>query len=533
MEESIDVTEVIAATPRRPVVWRNLIDNQVAADSYSLLASAAMSLIIAWAAIQKTIESASTPFWYDEILTVILARQPTLSAIWDALRHGADGQPPVYYILERFTAKLLPGLPAEVAYRIPSILGCAIALWCMFVFVRRRDGAWVALLSASTLLATPLMSHAAEARPYPLVSASVAIALLAYQRAKNTRWLVILGASLIAAQLFSYYAIFAVVPFAAAEMALTIKTKQLRRDVWIVLACALVPFLVSWPILKINKAIYGAHVWDPPVLSNLWLAYGNRFEQMVFLLFALGLAIALCGDFLAGSAANRIQEHVIALTLIALPVIGIIAIRITQGAYTSRYFIVTVLSIPLAAAFGFRLVGRRTVPLILAALLMFAFSAKKELGAWRTQRGHFGKQVNPADPIEALAHSAGFDDLPLVVSNGHSYLELEFYGSPAFAKRIVGLIDEPQAIVYAGSDSVDKSLSIVAAFYPALQVSSFESFRRAHPEFLLYAGGTNRWDWWSRCLMDEGFPLKLVASKGADRIFRIAPVPDTIPRAGN
>lgn len=523
MEEVIDGMEPPAASLDRLSGWRRLLESRAAADSQPRLASAVMCLIIAWVAIHKTIDAASRSFWYDEILTVIMARQPTLRAMWDALRHGADGQPPCYYIVERLTAGLLRGLQAEIAYRVPSILGCAVALWCMFVFVRRRDGAWVAVLSASTLLATPLASHAVEARPYALVAALVAIALLAYERAEKTRWLVILGVSLIAAQLLSYYAIFAVVPFAAAEMALTIKTKQLRKNIWITLACALVPFIVSWPILKINKEIYGAHIWDPPLLSSLWAAYGDRFQQLVFLVFVLGLAVAICADFLSRSPAIRIQEHVLALTLLALPIIGLIALKITDGAFTPRYFIAMVLGVPLVTAFAFRLIGRRTVPLALAGFLMFAFSARKEFRFWRIERGHIGKLVNPADPIESLASSAGYQDLPLVVSSGQSYLELEFYGSASFSKRIVALIDAPKSVAYAGSDSVDKSLSIVADFYPPARVASFADFGPGHRRFLLFSGEAKRWDWWPRRLADDGYSLQLVASSGPNRIYLVTP----------
>ena len=150
------------------------------------LAIRGLVILVAYALIRGLVGAATRPFWYDEVCTWIVARQPSLSGIWNALQHGADGQAPGFYLIERLSAALIRN--EEVALRLPLILGFCCVTICVFVFTRRRASPGIGLICAAIPLATSLFSwYAVEARPYSMVVACIAVALVAYQRAPSTR----------------------------------------------------------------------------------------------------------------------------------------------------------------------------------------------------------------------------------------------------------------------------------------------------------------------------------------------------------
>jgi len=172
-------------------------------------------VLIVYAAVRGVFTAASTPFWYDELCTWIVARQPTVSGMYDALRHAADSNPPVYYLIERLSAALIKN--EHIAFRLPSIAGFAIVLWCVFLVVKRRSNGAVALVCTTAIFMTTLYDpYATEARPYSLMAACIAFGLVCYQRAPATRWMCLLGISVALAEALHYYAIFSIAPFCAA-----------------------------------------------------------------------------------------------------------------------------------------------------------------------------------------------------------------------------------------------------------------------------------------------------------------------------
>src|SRR5262249_50282681 len=100
------------------------------------LSPALLGLVIAYSLVKSIVEAASTALWDDEVFTLILARQQQASVVWRALSRGADGQPPLFYLIEH----AFLGLAANphIALRLSSILAfcCTVAL--VFTFVRKR-----------------------------------------------------------------------------------------------------------------------------------------------------------------------------------------------------------------------------------------------------------------------------------------------------------------------------------------------------------------------------------------------------------
>ena len=489
------------------------IDLNIEKVSVSLLA-----ILMIYAAVRCYCRAVAQPFWYDEICTFIMVRQQRIPILWSALKHGADGQPPVFYLAERLATALIPN--ENVAFRWLSILGLLCTLLCLFLYVRKRRGNAIALLCAVIPMVTILYKdYAVESRPYSLVVACIAFALVCYQRAPAFRWMILMGFSLALAQSFHYYALFAFLPFIASESVLFLMERHLRWPVWLALASGLLPLLFFWPLLWQSKAIYGAHFWSQPSLQVAEQSYGNYLvtDYVTGVLIAAATALAVLGTMLykirsgareVGSPGERLQEPILILTLLGLPFVAFVLTKLSHGGLTDKYMLPAVLAFPLALSYVFPQYERKSkAPLFLFGAFLMAFGYQ-EIPFWSSYSGDFS---SPARGVEAFVTVAGHANLPIVVSDPLQFLPLSHYASPGWNLRFVSLVDAPQALTYAGQDTPDKQLPILASYYP-LQVYDYQEFAAKHPVFLLYStnGGVGR-DWWPRKLKDDGYMLRALA----------------------
>ena len=77
-------------------------------------------------------------FWFDELFVVYLCRLPSFRDTWTAVVHGADFNPPLFYLMTRGAQRLFgEGL---IATRLPEIVGVWLFCMCLFLFVARRAG---------------------------------------------------------------------------------------------------------------------------------------------------------------------------------------------------------------------------------------------------------------------------------------------------------------------------------------------------------------------------------------------------------
>ncbi len=94
--------------------------------------------------------------WFDELITVYLARLPDSAALWNALRSATDNNPPLYHLAARAATSVLG--ESALAVRLPSLLGFWLLTLCVYRFVARRCGldyAWIALLTPLATAAAP------------------------------------------------------------------------------------------------------------------------------------------------------------------------------------------------------------------------------------------------------------------------------------------------------------------------------------------------------------------------------------------
>jgi hypothetical protein len=477
-----------------------------------------LPVLVLYAVVRSMVYAAGKPFWFDEVLTSVVCRQGSLSAIWNALKKGVDGNPPGFYLIERIATWVIPN--EQLGYRVLSALGFAATLIFLYMFVKKRNGAVPALIAASLLLITPLFTFfAAEARPYGLLTAFIALALVCYQRAPATPWLALMFLSLLAAGSLHHYATITFLPFFLAELTAVCETRRIRFSVWLALVGGLAPLALSWPMLMWMKQNWGPHFWARAALNDVSATYGTFFRVQsawgtalagVAILTMLASLIRRGGQAEEANAlrATPAAERVLILGLIALPMVGYVVAKISHGPFVERYFLSTILGI--IAVVGYAL-GRANAKGVLVAAMFVALAVgSQELGFWKS----LGHRETPADIIEPIASLADtrYVDLPIVISDAGEYVEFWHYAPPELLRRVVTLPDPSNAAKYAGIDTVDKLVIALSSVEP-IAVQDFTHFAAKHPVFLLYSNGS-KVDWWPARLTHDGDRLELLGVTG-------------------
>jgi len=417
-----------------------------------------------------------------------------------------------------------------LAFRLVSALAFACTFICLYIFVQRRCGARVAFICAVLIFVTPLNNkYSLEARPYSLLVACLAFALVCYQRLPTARWTVGLLLSLSLAESLHYYAVLACFPFFLAEIVQVIATSQVRYWVWLSLFVSLIPAALSAPLLVNLRHSYAEHIWARPEFMLIPMSYGGYFR-----LNALwGLAIASISFLVVIAAWARglsqleptggigiapASEHALVLGFLALPVVGVVAARVAHGGAADRYYLPAILGVAIAFSYVLSKVTPAGFQLV-AALILIAV-AFQEADVMRTVLRNPHGTDSRAPVLSLLSDAIARNDLPLVMSNAGGYVELSHVAQQSLNQRMVTLVDPPNAVVYAGTDTVDRLVIELKSYVP-MQVYDFKPFAAAHPVFLLYSDGTP-FDWWPSRLIHDGAQVELVAKQGAGTLYRVA-----------
>jgi Dolichyl-phosphate-mannose-protein mannosyltransferase len=442
--------------------------------------------MLLYVVIREIFFAAANPLFFDEILTLAVSSQSTVSGIWTALSHSVDGQPPMFYLIERALTGILGN--TQVALRLVSVLSMASTMVCIFLYIRRRHHEWIAFLCTMLLMVTSLFrNYAADARPYSILMTCIAFALICYDRLASFRWAILFGLSLALAQGVYYLAIFAVLPFALSEVVVSIETKQIRWQAWIAFVFCGLPLIICWPLLSHMRTYYGSRYW----VSTASVASLPKFYGSYLLLDApyAGALIAVLSAGVIGSHFLRRQEQskskadgALILTFLALPIIALIVTTIMRAGMLDRYVLATIFGVCLATAC---LLARATLSTVLLFALFLGSSAGlHEISFWRGMHGIHPQSDTTS--VEQFIETAGHSELPVVVSDGLSYLSLNYYASPEWSKRFVFVGDADLATKYLANDSVDKNVMALRPYLP-IHASEFSEFMATHSEFLLYS----------------------------------------------
>ena len=284
--------------------------------------------------------------WYDELFTFYLSNLPSPVAIWNALAAGADLHPPAHYWFSHWSQAVLGA--GELGLRAPAIAGFWVLSLCVFFFVKRRTDALHAGVAMLLLFATGTQLSRLDARPYPLVLACAALALLCWQLSAEGRHRSIalpgLALSLFVAIMSHYYAVFLVPAIALGELVRTRRRGRVDRSVWFMLAVGASAVLFLLPIIA-SSGTFAEHFARSLPWGDLVQVYVELLGGTVPLLL-VGLAlIALSGAGRSSGAEGEVnlgpvlpfEEIAACLGLLAMPIPAFLLARFVTEAWAARY----------------------------------------------------------------------------------------------------------------------------------------------------------------------------------------------------
>jgi len=488
-------------------------------------------------------------FWYDELFTVYLSRLPDFQSLWNALRHGADFNPPLLYLLTRISQAIFgAGL---IGTRVPEIIGFWVMCLCLFQFVNRRVGR----LGGSIAMALPMLTgafyYSYEARPYGAILGFCGLALVCWQKASHSPrrswWLTGLSLSLFAAFMLQCYALIIVAPFALTE---ALRTARSRRIDWPMWAALIAPVVVAVPTYIPLLQVYSAQAKG----TSYAHAFAADWSQVTtcylflltpWLLIALAAVVLLAIDRIwnlrgenrrgedAGS--DAVSEIALMVCLMALPVFGVILGKTVHGPIFVRYFLPATVGV--CALTGLA-AGARTrakwVAAALAVIIAGALGLQFARLLWHVHKG-WGEPLSepttgialdttrgqPLDIHPLLASQAGGSlsngSLPIGVPLALDFLYLVHY-SPELAPRLYLINPSADDFTIRGFRRVYKWIPVK---YDHLLTD--REFLRLSPHSLIYCDALSIRSLFG--LVKEGVTIQSVKESGRHYLAEIRAEP--------
>lgn len=487
-----------------------------------------LAVLAVWSiafAIPTAMRAAAKPFWHDEIYTVLLARLPSISIHWAALADGADFAPPLNAFAVRIVRHV--GGLGPVLARVPAMLGFWTMAMVVFVMVRERANAALALAAACVPLFTAGYRYSYEARPYGLMMGLAALAWLSWSRAaagrRRTIFLPLLGVSLAAGLWNHYFAVLVYVPIAAGEATRAIRQRRVDGPLWIAVIASVVAAAPLARLLALS-ASRTSHFWVSPGLSDIPAAYtflfGGLAEALAWPIAAIAL-IALWSRLRSTVPATPMPAwpaHEIAASIasLLLPLLGVLLALVATGGFVARYAMPTVAAVAIVLPLA---IGRAARTRVADVVLLLALASA------------FVRSIPPLAPVPSPENPVAARPLfaasikqpgPTVVAGELMFLQLWYY-TPSESRAALRYLADPElALRYRGSDIVDRNY-LALGRWTAVPVERFDLFLRSHDAFRVYTAGFN---WQLDGLRESGAGVTRVGSEAGGTLYDVtAPRP--------
>jgi hypothetical protein len=467
-------------------------------------------------------------FWYDELVTIYLCRLPSFHATWTAVLQGADLNPPLFYLLTRW-AQHFSG-EGLIASRLPAAIGFWIFSICIYGFVARRLGRLCGLIASLVPWFTLAHFYAYEARPHGVLLGWCGLMLLCWQRSRSndnkpqrhlwppSLWHLGLFLSLLGGLLTHVYAVYLVVPFLLVEADRLIHRRQV--DPWVCAAILLPPPIVAPLYLQLTRHYFsgvaggGLHIHPYEVVQHYLVAVFGPGLVLIVILLAL---LAWRRRDVFGTSADRSmtrEELVVALGLVILPLLGVIAAKLTHGPYFDRYFLVTSAGYAIFLAQVIGVWGPRSVVArALAAAMLFFVIADTLIAGYCHWRNADIDQVEPSSRIVFVPnpHNPFMRNASLlqdrsqrdILITGHpDYLYLQYYASPELRHRLFYAAPEPNEMFLHNYWQLSRFADA------GLQTTTLRDFFATHRDFLVYQSNTEICDVCTEQILSAGYSLR-------------------------
>ena len=398
------------------------------------------------------LRAAHMALWFDEILTLLIAKLPQVSDIPAACADNADGMPPAFYLAVR--AMVLMGWSDALAVRLLCVAGYAVFTWCMFRFVSAEKPAVYGIVAMLLPSLTGCWFFATAGRPYGILLGCTGVAMVCWQsisRGNRRSWVAVLfPLALVTASAVHYLGFLLAFPFAIAE---TFRVIQGRKFDWRVVGALASPaavLAIYAPIMVRAKTPDGSPLGKASVVVRRQRCSGDVRASR---------DAGPRGDSRRRLPDSTIEfqnrEHrrrpslprgelILVLAILALPAVTLLLGRFATHNFVARYSIESMAGLSVVLTYSMRtLFLDRREPALLAALLMVA-----ALGF--SQLRHTGEIGSNAHQIPAQALASG---LPIAVSHPFTFMAMRYYLEPALRKRLLYVASPEAALKFVGSNS--------------------------------------------------------------------------------
>ena len=475
------------------------------------------------------------PLWFDEIYTYNLTTLPDLRAVWHALMVGADSNPPLFHVVTRAATALFG--TTELSLRLPAILGFLLLSCCLYLFVSRRCGACYGFAAMLLPWVTGAFTYASEARPYGLLLGQAGLAIVIWQRAEESRrrslTYLCMAAVLSAAVLTHYFGVLLLVPFAIAQIVRDYRRQKVDYIPWICLTVPLAACAVYVPILtSVQPSGVVAHHANNVIFRPTWHSLPDFWN---FLLAPALWPIAIGAFIIAFGAAGKREEEsstavflredeiALALGFLLLPVIEIVLGYLALHVFFTRYGTPAVIGAAILFGMAAAKLTNRSRP-VGAALV--AFMVVWIVGS--TLEGYAAALTQP--PVAAVSLDQR-TDLPLVVSSGLIYYEMNHYAPLPLARRMWYLSDSQTALRLTGADVFEGFQGLNRMFPLRANIADYQPFVKVHHRFLVYGYASHGLDWLVTKLQEDGARLTYLGQRNEEfgpAVLHLAEMPDSV-----
>ena len=467
------------------------------------------ALFISAAAIRATFRA----LWYDELFTYYVARLSGYREIWDALARGADNHPPLDYWMRHFAISAFG--ESHLAIRLPSLIGFAIALGCVFRIVSVHAGPVSGLLAFVLPFSSVAAAYSYEGRAYAWVLACGGLSLVFWQAAvradRRAAYLIGLGLTLATGVMLHYYAVLLAFPVAVAELVRTMQGRRVDVPVWLAIAGGTgLALAILTPFIQ-GARQYADNFWTPVTVTAMLDIYPQLFDRLlipltVFLaLFALLAAVATHRAY-APAVSPALPEIGAGITLLLFPAIIAVMAKTATGALHFRYALCTVLGVSILAGLVTSRWPLARMALFLPALVIFG---QFVLGSWSASAPDFRLDSK----VERLRQERG---IPVVFSDAIVFLPVAHYASESERPHLFYVVDAKESALLIGNNQREKAFSGLRRLI-SLNAVEYGKFTADHREFLLVAGT----GWILPKLLEEQAAITLILRSAQGAVYDV------------
>jgi hypothetical protein len=434
------------------------------------------SLLFAW----------REPFSVDEYLVRQTAVSGSPAAVWHILRTAPLAvDPPLYHFLNVYCLLLFG--PSEFSTRLVSVLAYTVMSFFLYRLVRKYTDVCTGLVLVALCLQCGTFSFAYDARPYTLVLAADAMALVCWaslveERKQQSLALAGLFLGIAIAVGSHWFGFLVLVPLALGEAIRTWQKRRIDAAVWIAIAAGAATALAYLPLLTAASQ-YQALPWKGVALGDISESFRLVLEPCVFPLAMLLITLAMA-RFVFGARPPRLKGPPIpapvfvclaAFALIPFP--GFVIGKVLTHALQPRYLLLCTIGLLMLVSLAIRDFGRRSAVWMAVALLILggyaSFSRYHEVSGMPAG----GDTSTFADASALSAHP----ELPVVPGDNDLFFRLEAHGPETVRERCVFPTDP--SFVRLLHQNTNFLMTRALRRWTKLPIPDLSSFLTAHPQF--------------------------------------------------